>query len=56
MEALLLGERMKTRLRDRFAHFAANWILVHFASTEYLAALYEVNILGVIEYRRKREQ
>ena len=42
---------MKDKLRDRFAHFAANWILVHFASIEYLSALYEVNRLGLIEYR-----
>lgn len=47
---------MKTKFRDRFAHFAANWILVHFTSMEYLAALYEVNHLGLIEYKRLREE
>lgn len=47
---------MKTKLRDRFAHVAANWILVHFTSMEYLAALYEVNRLGLIEYKRLREE
>lgn len=49
-------ERVKDKLRDRFAHFAANWILVHFASIEYLSALYEVNRLGLIEYKRLREE
>lgn len=58
IQALLLegDERVKDKLRDRFAHFAANWILVHFASIEYLAALYEVNRLGLIEYKRLREE
>ena len=58
VQALLLegDERVKIKLRDRFAHFAANWILVHFTSVEYLAALYEVNRLGLIEYKRLREE
>ena len=58
MEVCLLerDERVKIKLRDRFAHFAANWILVHFTSIEYLSALYEVNRLGLIEYKRLREE
>lgn len=45
---------MKGEWRNRIAQLLANFILTRFTTIDYLAALYEVNQLGLEEYRKKR--
>lgn len=45
---------MKGEWRNRMAQSLANFILTRFTTLDYLAALYEVNQLGLEEYRKKR--